>query len=56
MTDGRLIAYPIENHGYQFSDEMMKSFINDLIKMARNQPKEPTNFEEFLRIRFGDTL
>ena len=56
MTDGRLIAYPIENHAYQFSDEMMKSFIEDLIKMAGNKPIEPRNFEEFLRTRFGDTL
>lgn len=56
MTDGRIVAYPIENHAYQFSDEMMKTFIGDLISMAANKPKEPTNFEEFLRGRFGETL
>lgn len=56
MADGRIVAYPIENHAYQFSDDMMKRFIQDLISMAANKPKEPTNFEEFLRSRFGETL
>lgn len=56
MADGRLVAYPIENHAYQFSDEMMKNFIGDLISMAANKAVEPNNFEEFLRGRFGETL
>lgn len=57
MADGRIIAYPIENHAYQFSDNMMKGFIQDLISMAKNQSShEPQNFEEFLRARFGETL
>lgn len=56
LADGRVVAYPIENHAYQFSEEMMKEFIGDLISMAANKPAEPTNFEEFLRARFGETL
>ena len=56
MADNTIIAYPIENHAYQLSDEMMKNFINDIVLMATNKPVEPTNFEEFLRARFGETL
>lgn len=56
MADNTIVAYPIENHAYQLSDEMMKSFISDLMLMATNKPAEPTNFEEFLRARFGETL
>ena len=56
MADGRLIPYPIENHAYYFEDNMMKAFIQDLIEMARSAQKEPSNFEEFLSMRFGRTL
>ena len=34
MADNTIIAYPIENHAYQLSDEMMKNFINDIVLMA----------------------
>lgn len=57
MEDGRIVPYPIENHAYMFSDEKLKSFISDLVVIAKEQgTKVPTNFEEFLRGRFGETL
>ena len=56
MADDTIIAYPIENHAYQFSDKLLKGFIDDLISMATNKKVEPTNFEEFLKARFGKTL
>lgn len=56
MTDGRHIPYPVENHIYLFNNETQKSFIEDLLVIARNEGYEPTNFEEFLKHRFGDTL
>ena len=56
MADGRHIPYPIENHMYLFDNETQKSFIDDLIDIARNKGYEPSNFEEFLRHRFGETL
>lgn len=56
MNDGRTVAYPIENHAYQLSDEMIKAFIQDLILMASSKFAEPVNFDEFLRYRFGETL
>lgn len=57
MEDGQIVPYPIENHAYMFSDEKLKSFISDLVVIAKEQgTKVPTNFEEFLRGRFGETL
>jgi protoporphyrinogen oxidase len=50
------IGYPIENHLYQFDDETMKKVIRDLLYMAATDYKEPINFEEFLKYRFGQTL
>lgn len=56
MTEGEFLPYPIENHAYLFAPEMMKSFIHDLVVLARSEGEEPANFEEFLRGRFGETL
>ena len=57
MRNGLEIPYPIENHAYLFDEDMKKEFIHDLIFLARNEGKSsPTNFEEFLRGRFGETL
>ena len=53
---GRPIGYPIENHIYQFDAEVQKQIIKDLLRIAENKNSEPTNFEEFLRFRFGETL
>lgn len=56
MEDGKEIPYPIENHAYMFNEGMMKSFIQDLVVLAKHEGDIPTNFEEFLKGRFGDTL
>lgn len=56
MENGKWIPYPIENHVYMFNEDMMKSFISDLISMANAPQTESANFEEFLRTRFGETL
>jgi protoporphyrinogen oxidase len=53
---GKPINYPIENHLYQLDNDLMKSAISDLLEIAKANYPEPTNFEEFLRYRFGDTL
>ncbi len=53
---GKPIGYPIENHIYQFDTEVQKQIINDLLVIAKNKNVEPTNFEEFLKFRFGETL
>lgn len=56
MADQSLIGYPIENHAYMMTEPVMKSFIGDLLTIARRGESSPHNFEEFLRARFGDTL
>lgn len=56
MEDGKEIPYPIENHAYMFNHDMMKSFIFDLVTLAKHEGEVPTNFEEFLKGRFGETL
>ncbi len=56
MDDGRFVDYPIENHVYQLDKAVEAAFYNDLEKMEQQQDFVPTNFEEFLRHRFGDTL
>ena len=56
MSDGTTIPYPIENHMYLFDKDIQKKFIEDLVIMAQNQNVEPTNFEDFLKARFGNTL
>ena len=49
------VPYPVENHMYCFDAETQKAFIRDLLHMAGVR-KEPQNFEEFLKGRFGETL
>jgi len=56
MPDGKAVPYPIENYVYYLDEETQKSFIEDLISMAKNSDKEMQNFEEFLLNRFGRTL
>lgn len=55
FADSQIIPYPIENHAYLFSADMLKSFIADLLNISNNNI-EPRNFEEFLKARFGKTL
>lgn len=56
MDNQQEIPYPIENHMYLFDDVTQKSFINDLIVLAKEEGYKPSNFEEFLKHRFGETL
>lgn len=56
MSGGHLVGYPIENHAYMMDEAMMKSFIYDLLVIAKSTHTEPENFEEFLIGRFGRTL
>ncbi|MGC6431429.1 MAG: protoporphyrinogen/coproporphyrinogen oxidase [Jejuia sp.] len=49
------ISYPIENHLYQMDSESMRQIVNDLLDLNQSN-KEPENFEEFLKNKFGQTL
>lgn len=56
MEDGRIVSYPIENHVYQMDEGIIESVTHDLVEMAKQGGKEPENFEDFLKGRFGKTL
>lgn len=56
FDDGRFVGYPIENHVYQLSDAIWQSFCSDLEQIESGAGFAPTNFADFLRMRFGETL
>lgn len=56
LSGGQMIPYPIENHAYLLEDKMLKSFIKDLVTLAKSNNEDSQNFEEFLQRRFGNTL
>lgn len=57
MEDDRIVPYPIENHIYYFDQAIQDAFYRDLEFIEREQKlRTPDNFEDFLRLRFGETL
>ena len=56
MSAGKMVPYPIENHAYMLDREDGEKIVADLVEMAKGNSKEPANFEEFLKGRFGNTL
>lgn len=56
MPDGLIVPYPIENHVYCFSKPIQDAFYADLENIEKQGDMQPTNFDEFLRYRFGETL
>lgn len=57
MDDGLKVPYPIENHAYLFDEVTQKAFIADLVNITLSRTTQnPSNFEEFLCGRFGNTL
>lgn len=56
LENEKVVPYPIENYVYLLEEKEQKGFIKDIIGMVQQGKKVPTNFEEFLKGRFGDTL
>ncbi len=56
LADGSRIDYPIENHLYQMSVGMRNAVLEDLLHIVQTGYPEDTNFADFLRHRFGETL
>lgn len=56
MDDGTKVPYPIENHMYLFPQSIQIQFIEDLLRLSRQENFVASDFESFLRHRFGDTL
>lgn len=56
LADGTNVDYPIENHLYQMPTDMRYAVIADLMEIQREGYKDSSDFDEFLRHRFGKTL
>lgn len=56
LADGSRVDYPIENHLYQMPEEMRNKVLDDLLQIVQTGYPEDTNFADFLRHRFGETL
>lgn len=56
LADGTLVEYPIENHLYQMPEGMRNAVLEDLLRIVQTGYPEDTNFADFLRHRFGETL
>lgn len=56
INDHQLVPYPIENHVFILESNIVQAVISDLLNINKGEKKEPANFEEFLRFRFGETL
>ncbi len=56
LADGTKVDYPIENHLYQMPEEMRNEVLDDLLQIVQTGYPEDTNFDDFLRHRFGETL
>lgn len=50
------IPYPIENHFYLLGQGIGEQIISDLFSLTKESRPQPSNFEEFLKTRFGKTL
>ena len=56
LADGSVVKYPIENHIYQMPKHLQKAIINDLLSLNQEIALKSDNFDDFLRLQFGDTL
>lgn len=56
LEDDSKVDYPIENHLYQMNEEMREAVLDDLLHIAATGYPEDSNFDDFLRHRFGETL
>lgn len=52
----QMIPYPIENNVWRLDEGIQAQFYSDLQEMDEKASLPPTNFEEFLKKTFGDTL
>jgi protoporphyrinogen oxidase len=50
------IDYPVENHIYQLENELQKEIIKELLSIAKQGYGDASNFEDFLKYRFGEIL
>jgi protoporphyrinogen oxidase len=57
LLNGHLIGYPLENYLYQLPPDQIKTIINELLELLKNEKKkEYDNFKDFLLGTFGENL
>ena len=56
LESGHIVDYPIENHLYQMTDSMRSAVLDDLLSIASGGYPKASNFDDFLRYQFGQTL
>lgn len=56
MDGEKMVPYPIENHFYMFDPQLQRKIIDDLLAMKNEDGEHVGSFEDFLRLRFGETL
>ena len=56
LPNGQQIPYPIENFAYMLEEKTQKTFIRDMLRIAEDGKSQASNFQDFLRHRFGETL
>lgn len=56
LKDGVCVDYPIENHLYQMPKPMREAVLDDLLGIVNAGYPADSNFDDFLRHRFGETL
>lgn len=56
LKNNSIIPYPIENHIYMLDKNTQDNCIRDILSMASDHNDNPTEFESFLRGKFGETL
>lgn len=54
--ENRIIGYPIENHLYQFEQSVVEQIFSELLSNNFNEKIAANNFDDFLKINFGNTL
>lgn len=59
LFQNKIIGYPIENYIYNLDKETIASIISEMIILQKKESKSPfeySNFEDFLKNNFGETL
>lgn len=56
LEDGISVDYPIENHLYQLPAHLREAVVADLLRIVVTGYPDDSNFDDFLRHRFGETL
>jgi len=56
LPDGRFVPYPIENHVYLLEESVQHKCILDFLEISTGRIPHSSDFDGFLRGRFGATL